>query len=344
MPQNIGLLLVRLKKRYTRLPKTAGVFFTPGKEGQGALARTGDRMLTTAAFSNHQDFINILLTSVRPHAICVCLDENIEAQQSKSLNFLRSEYDTVIYTSLDRVLPALGLTGACIELAEWFRANNLEIKRKSGDGALGAALAAITGYFYLADEFEYDAQSESIIPLLYESNHLYTFMRMVPYGEVVTFAEVAKALGLQWSEDRVMSELARLPAESEVFGHRLVHRDGRLSDVFPGGIAIQKEMLKWELVPFVDGEHVDLKRAQWTRQKYRPLTNYLKHAGANKKFVELNFTGIEKIIAVSLPRAARRLGSWWQDDKPHAWIWQSANRRVANINMQTQTVVFSSAN
>ncbi len=341
MTLDISPLFARLKKRYTRLPRTTGVFFSVTEPCSGVVVRTSDNAVLTSAFSGRKEFNKLIQAVVRPHVICVCKSADY-LQPRELLSYIQKEYETIIFTDPGKVLQFLGLSGSTEELAGWIKSHGFELMDKYDEYSCRAALAAFMGFFYLSDEYEHDEQKGVVTPLLYECHQLFRFLRLVPYGEVTTFKEVAKALGLQWNEQRIMEELSRLPGEAEVFGHRLLHRDGRLCDSFAGGVALQKELLKWELVPFAAGECVDLKQALWTRQKYRPLTNFLRHAGAAKKFVEINFAGIEKILNVPLSRAARRLGSWWQDDKPHAWIWQDAGCRIANVNMQGQTVVFGS--
>lgn len=204
-----------------------------------------------------------------------------------------------------------------------------------------AALTALAGYFYLNAEYLLSEERDVLLPLFVEQHPVYSFMRRVPYGEVATFTEAAKEVGLHWNERALMAELAKLPAGAEVPGHRLVNKDGSLSSLFPGGPTMQRERLIWELVPFLDEARVNLEKAKWHRYKYRPLANYLRHIQSDNKFMELKFHEIEKIIAAPLPRAARRLGTWWRDDKPHAYIWQDAGWHASSVNLQQQTVIFA---
>ncbi len=334
MAVEIGPLLARLKRRYTRLPRAAGLWFDPRERADGVLVRTAENRFLATAFTGEDDLKRLFGQVVRPHVLVLEKDTVPDGVAA----FLGREHESVIYAGLSYVMAALGLSGTAAT-AGWFACCGLDLRPKPpSGGAVSASLLALAGLFYLADEYEY--RDGGVVPLLFEGNPLYTFLRLVPYGEVTTFAEIAKALGLQWTEQPVMAEVARLPGEAEVFGHRVVHRDGRLSELFPGGAALQRELLKWEMVPFVAGERVDMKRALWTRQKYRALTGYLRRALRQERFIEMSFPELERVAGFPLSRAARRLGSWWSNDRPHAWIWQAAGGRVVNVNMKAATVVF----
>jgi O6-methylguanine-DNA--protein-cysteine methyltransferase len=210
MPPNIAPLLTRLKKRFIRMPRSTGIFMQNDEEVSGTLSKSGDRVFTTSYFCGAKEFSSALSSAVRPHVLCICQGENRSSQNRELFKSIYNEYDTVIFASVEKVLPALGLSDLK-HFFEWFTENSLEIKPRRDEAACAAVLSALTGFFYLADEFEYDAESGSVIPLLFECHELYSFLRQVPYGEITTFGEVAKVLGLQWNEARVMSELARLP-------------------------------------------------------------------------------------------------------------------------------------
>lgn len=331
-------LLSRLKKRYTSVPRATGIWLEARDSGPaGTLVRSVDYRFLAVVFQGEEELKKLITQTVKPHVLV--LEKNADPDGGLA-EFINREHETVISADLLLVMESLGL-GGLAAAGEWILRNGLDLKPKPPvEGAIPGALLALAGLFYLADEYEY--REGSVTPLYFEGNRLFSFLRLVPYGEVTTFGEIAKTLGLQWNEQMVMKEISRLPGEAEMFGHRVVHRDGRLSELFPGGSALQRELLKWEMVPFAAGERVELKLALWTRQKYLPITNYLNRALRRSRFVELTFPEIEKILGFPLSRAARRLGSWWNDDRPHAWIWQKVGGRVVNVNMKAATVVFGS--
>jgi alkylated DNA nucleotide flippase Atl1 len=341
MTLNIAPLLTRLKLRYNRFPTSAGIYLT-GKTAAHGFAQARGNSIKTSIFADNQDLLQLLSEPYRPHIVCVATDvsagENYPCPVM--LQLLHNEGYSVITTKIELLISSFGLAQEEEKLEEWFAQNGLDMRPAPEPVTIRAALTSLVGYFYLNDEFELFPREQSILPLLFEEHPLFKTLRQIPYGEVTTFSELAKSLGLHWTEERIMAEISRLPGQADVPGHRVVGREGKLSELFPGGRDLQKEKLTWEMVPFQPGDRVDLKKALWTRLKYRPLTNYIKHANLTEKFIEMHFDEIESIISNELPRAARRLGSWWQDEKPHAQIWQDAGCRIAGVNIQMETVAF----
>lgn len=340
MPLNIAPLLTRLKLRYNRFPTSAGIYLTGETEMHGFAQARGNR-IKTSIFADKQDLLQLLSKPYSPHIVCVSTAVSAGGNYPwpEMLQLLHNEGYNVITTNIELLISTFGLAQDEEKLEEWFALNGLDMRPAPAPVTIRAALTSLVGYFYLNDEFELFPKEHSVLPLLFEDHPLFKVLRQIPYGEVTTFSELAKALGLHWTDERIMAEISRLPGQADVPGHRVVDREGNLSELFPRGRDLQKEMLNWEMVPF-QGDHVDLKKALWTRLKYRPLTNYMKHANITEKFVEIHFDEIENIISNALPRAARRLGSWWQDEKPHAQIWQDAGCRIAGVNIQMQTVAF----
>lgn len=333
----------RLKKRYPQFPTSCGIYLDYSPAGEHGFSWLKGRVCRTTTFNSDQELRQILDTSYTPHVAVVC--SSIEVRGTplyfSILQILQGERIQIVTTDLSSLTQALALAAEDQTPWCWLEDNKVRILPAPSLIAFNASITALTGYFYLNDEFEFLPQLQSVVPLPFEINPLYTYLRHIPYGEVTTFAELAKLLGLHWNEQRVMSELSRLPGGAEIFGHRVVHRDGNVSELYPDGKELQRDLLKWEMVPFITENVVDLKIALWTKHKYRNVTNYLQHAHLSLKFIELTFNEIEKILGFPLPRAARRLGSWWDDDLPHAYIWQGAGCRLVNVNMQRQSVAFS---
>lgn len=334
-------LFARLRKKYTRFPASCGVWLD---EAQAAywFVRARGPVFLTAVFSSQRDLVRQLIQPYRPDVVCVSAgtdyDRDIVLSQ---LSELENEGLRIICSRDGLLRKAFGMDDPEKNAQVWLLENGIELRPGPSEKSAIAALAALAGLFFLNDEYTYIPGTRWVLPLLTEIHPLYMLLWQVPFGEVITCADAAKALGLQWTEQAIMAELARLPAGSDVPCHRMVNRDGSLSKYFPGGSAVQKERLKWEMVPLGEGNKVILSQALWKKQKYRPLTNYLRHATANVRFVELHFDEIERILDVPLPRAARRLGNWWDNDRPYSTIWTDAGCRVARVNMQMQRITFT---
>jgi alkylated DNA nucleotide flippase Atl1 len=343
MGANLSPFYARLKKRYPQFPTSCGIYLDVSPAGENGFARLKGRKCRTDTFTGEQELKLILDSSYTPHVAVVCTGTEVRGTQRyfSILQLLKEEQITIVTTELTPLLQALTPIDQDRAPWHWLEENGIKILPAPSLTAFHASVTALTGYFFLNDEFEFLPELQSVVPLLLENNPLFTYLRQIPYGEVTTFAELAKLLGLHWNEKRVMSEVSRLPGGAEVFGHRVVTRDGNVSELYPEGKELQRDLLKWEMVPFLNEKAVDLKLALWTKQKYRNLTNYLRHAHQSLKFIDLTFIEIEKIIGFPLPRAARRLGSWWDDEMPHAYIWQGAGCRLISVNMQRQAVAFS---
>lgn len=343
MSINLAPFYVRLKKRYSEFPTSCGIYLDVSPTGENGFAWLQGRNCRTTTFHDEKELKQIMDSFYSPHVAVVCTATEVRVTQRyfSILRLLKDDKITIVTTELTPLLEAFSLIDYGRTPWCWLEENGIKILPTPSLKAYNASVTALTGYFFLNDEFEFLPELQSVVPLLLENNPLFTYLRQVPYGEVTTFAELAKLLGLHWNEKRVMSELSRLPDGAEVFGHRVVNRDGNVSEFYPEGKELQRDMLKWEMVPFLNEEAVDVKLALWTKQKYRNVTNYLRHAQQSVKFIELTFNEIEKILGFPLPRAARRLGSWWDDEMPHAYIWQGAGCRLVSVNMQRQTVAFS---
>ena len=339
-------LFARLKQKYTRFPIGCGIVPERAYGGESCFARAREKSILLATYTGEQQLASLLNTPQMTDVICISASPQQRYSEEFTMAMAKAREDEipVIVTQTEAVLAAIGLPQLRgEELGNTLAAMGFDL-RPGPHVCPAASLAALTGYFYLNHEYEIVGRNRNVVPLLLEQHPLYSFTRSIPYGEVATYSEAAKVLGLQWNERMLMTQLHRLPAGADVPGHRLVDRDGRLSEIYPGGLAAQRERLKWELVPFVDRDHVNVDKAKWTRHKYRALTNYLRHAATESAFLELHFPEIEQIIGAPLPKAARRLGTWWRDDKSYTAIWQDAGWRITQVNLQQAMVTFARVN
>lgn len=90
--------------------------------------------------------------------------------------------------------------------------------------------------------------------------NVYDFVRRVPKGKVVTYGEIARAIGNKRMSRQVGWALHVNPKPGEIPCHRVVNRFGELSTAFAfGGINRQEELLRGEGVEVVGGK-VDLSK------------------------------------------------------------------------------------
>jgi methylated-DNA-protein-cysteine methyltransferase-like protein len=89
---------------------------------------------------------------------------------------------------------------------------------------------------------------------------VYKLVKKVPPGKVVTYSQVAKALG-QPKNSRVVGYALHMNRSANVPCHRVVDRDGRLATTFGfGGWREQRRRLEEEGVEYRDEMHVDLEK------------------------------------------------------------------------------------
>ena len=94
--------------------------------------------------------------------------------------------------------------------------------------------------------------------------HVYEFVKTVPKGKVVTYGDVAMAIGSPRASRQVGWALHSNPYQGIVPCHRVVFRDGSLTPGFAfGGIDIQKAMLLSEGVGFIEDYKVDIEKYRW---------------------------------------------------------------------------------
>ena len=88
----------------------------------------------------------------------------------------------------------------------------------------------------------------------------YDFACKVPKGKVVTYGEIARAIGNKRMSRQVGWALHVNPKPGEIPCHRVVNRFGELSTAFAfGGVNRQEELLRSEGVEVVGGK-VDLSK------------------------------------------------------------------------------------
>ena len=93
---------------------------------------------------------------------------------------------------------------------------------------------------------------------------VYEFVKTVPKGKVVCYGDVARAIGSPRASRQVGWALHSNPYFGEVPCHRVVFRDGSLTQGFAfGGIDIQKAMLVSEGVGFKEDYKVDIEKYRW---------------------------------------------------------------------------------
>lgn len=92
---------------------------------------------------------------------------------------------------------------------------------------------------------------------------VYEAVKQVPEGKVTTYGDVAKAIGAPRCARQVGFALHCNPYQGIVPCHRVVFRDGSLSQGFAfGGMEVQKALLANEGVGFI-GDKVDIKKYRW---------------------------------------------------------------------------------
>lgn len=92
---------------------------------------------------------------------------------------------------------------------------------------------------------------------------VYDFVKQVPAGRVVTYGQVAAAVGAPRCARQVGWALHVNPEPGVIPCHRVVNREGRLAPAFAfGGTNAQARLLQAEGV-VVENGHVDLETYLW---------------------------------------------------------------------------------
>jgi len=96
------------------------------------------------------------------------------------------------------------------------------------------------------------------------NERVYAFLKNVPKGKVVTYGQVASAVGNPYASRAVGYALHRNPKPGLIPCHRVVFKDGRLAFGFAfGGQEKQALLLKNEGVEVSSDFRVDMKKYQW---------------------------------------------------------------------------------
>lgn len=93
---------------------------------------------------------------------------------------------------------------------------------------------------------------------------VYAYVRTVPCGKVVTYGQIARAIGSPRSARQVGFALHANPCPGVIPCHRVVNRFGSLAESFAfGGIETQRELLLAEGVAVDADGKVDLSIYGW---------------------------------------------------------------------------------
>ena len=93
---------------------------------------------------------------------------------------------------------------------------------------------------------------------------VYEFVKTVPKGKVVTYGDVARAIGSPRASRQVGWALHSNPYYGIVPCHRVVFKDGSLAPSFAfGGREVQRAMLLSEGIGFTEEFKVDIEKYRW---------------------------------------------------------------------------------
>ena len=97
------------------------------------------------------------------------------------------------------------------------------------------------------------------------NQRVYEVVKQIPKGKVTTYGEVARAMGAPRCSRQVGWALHSNPAFGEIPCHRVLFKDGSLTDGFAfGGRDIQRQLLENDGVAVSDDFKVDLKIYGWS--------------------------------------------------------------------------------
>ena len=92
---------------------------------------------------------------------------------------------------------------------------------------------------------------------------VYQVVKQIPIGYVATYGQIAEAVGNKRLSRVVGYALHVNPEPGVIPCHRVVKRDGQVSEAFAfGGANKQVELLQAEGVSFIDETHVDMSRCR----------------------------------------------------------------------------------
>ena len=95
------------------------------------------------------------------------------------------------------------------------------------------------------------------------TKRIYAAVKMIPYGCVATYGQIAEVAGNPKMSRAVGNALHKNPDPDNIPCYRVVNSEGRLADAFVfGGVNVQKELLEKEGVE-VEDNRVDLGKYGW---------------------------------------------------------------------------------
>lgn len=95
------------------------------------------------------------------------------------------------------------------------------------------------------------------------SDKVFTIIRKIPKGKVLTYGQVATLAGVPRASRIVGGLLYQQGLEKRLPWQRVINAQGKLSTYRVGMGAEQKRLLRAEGVRFSKGDVIDLKRYQW---------------------------------------------------------------------------------
>lgn len=96
------------------------------------------------------------------------------------------------------------------------------------------------------------------------NQRVYEVIKQIPLGKVTSYGAVARAVGAPRSARQVGWALHSNPQPGVIPCHRVVFKDGSLTDGFAfGGRDIQRALLQEEGVEVTDEYKVDMKKFGW---------------------------------------------------------------------------------
>jgi Predicted methylated DNA-protein cysteine methyltransferase len=91
---------------------------------------------------------------------------------------------------------------------------------------------------------------------------VYALVRIIPEGKVMTYGQVALALGLR--DVRKIGWALHANKDVNTPCHRVVNKEGGLAPNYAfGGAEVQKKRLEEEGVKFIGDKNVDLEKSLW---------------------------------------------------------------------------------
>jgi methylated-DNA-protein-cysteine methyltransferase-like protein len=99
------------------------------------------------------------------------------------------------------------------------------------------------------------------------NNKVYEIVCQIPEGQVATYGQIAFLAGNRRASRAVGYALHRNPHQHKVPCHRVVFKDGSLTDAFCfGGKILQRQLLEGEGVQFTEDGRVDMRLCSWSMQ------------------------------------------------------------------------------